>query len=309
MIRPRCPTACRYSSCCGACSSLPRAKSHRQRSKRNQWSGELHLRPGGQPQADDLNARAGASGPVELRRQRSLHGGDTYDNNGNTASSGGIANVYDFENHLIQKGGATIVYDGNGNRVGKTVADVTTTYLVLPGGHTVVNRENQATMLDTFATSGGRQTGPLYVLAWQQQSTHGIFPEVHSPIGDTRVGISCYKLYPNTAAVARGPDDRVCNHLPLRRERRARRGVCGLDAPSDLIFGGSPRHCGPAFPRYYFAVLRHRRGSHDSSVCALPSSCISTCSQSKYAQSDDLSEIVRRGVGAHLGISIGLGTS
>jgi RHS repeat-associated protein len=56
--------------------------------------------------------------------------GDTYDNNGNTASSGGIANVYDFENHLIKKGGATIVYDGDGNRVGKTAAGVTTTYLV-----------------------------------------------------------------------------------------------------------------------------------------------------------------------------------
>jgi RHS repeat-associated protein len=56
--------------------------------------------------------------------------GDTYDNNGNTASSGGIANVYDFENHLIQKGGATIVYDGDGNRVDKTAAGVTTTYLV-----------------------------------------------------------------------------------------------------------------------------------------------------------------------------------
>jgi hypothetical protein len=46
------------------------------------------------------------------------------------------------------------------------------------------------------------------------------------------------------------------------------RGVCGLDAPSDLIFGGSPRHCGPAFPRYSFAALRHRRGSDDSSACA-----------------------------------------
>ncbi len=31
--------------------------------------------------------------------------GDTYDNNGNTISSGGVANVYDFENHLIQKQG------------------------------------------------------------------------------------------------------------------------------------------------------------------------------------------------------------
>ena len=56
--------------------------------------------------------------------------GDTYDADGNTVSSGGIANVYDFENHLIQKAGVTIVYDGDGNRVSKTVAGVTATYLV-----------------------------------------------------------------------------------------------------------------------------------------------------------------------------------
>ncbi len=56
--------------------------------------------------------------------------GDTYHADGNTVSSGGIAAVYDFENHLIQKAGVTIVYDGNGNRVSKTVAGVTTTYLV-----------------------------------------------------------------------------------------------------------------------------------------------------------------------------------
>ncbi|MGA8367941.1 MAG: hypothetical protein WB716_11550, partial [Candidatus Acidiferrales bacterium] len=30
--------------------------------------------------------------------------GDVYDANGNTVNSGGIASVYDFENHLIQKG-------------------------------------------------------------------------------------------------------------------------------------------------------------------------------------------------------------
>jgi len=69
--------------------------------------------------------------------------GDSYDANGNTTSSGGIANVYDFENHLIQKAGVSIVYDGRGsgfvltnpelkisNRVQKTVAGVTTKYLV-----------------------------------------------------------------------------------------------------------------------------------------------------------------------------------
>ena len=55
---------------------------------------------------------------------------DTYDANGNTVNSGGIANSYDFENHLIGQGGATIVYDGDGNRVKKTVAGVTTSYLV-----------------------------------------------------------------------------------------------------------------------------------------------------------------------------------
>ncbi len=56
--------------------------------------------------------------------------GDTYDDNGNTVISGGIANGYDFENHLIQKAGVSIVYDGDGNRVQKTVAGVTTKYLV-----------------------------------------------------------------------------------------------------------------------------------------------------------------------------------
>jgi hypothetical protein len=56
--------------------------------------------------------------------------GDTYDNNGNTISSGGVGNAYDFENYLIQKVGVTIVYDGDGNRVAKTVNGVMTRYLV-----------------------------------------------------------------------------------------------------------------------------------------------------------------------------------
>jgi RHS repeat-associated protein len=55
---------------------------------------------------------------------------DTYDDNGNIVHSveGDIA--YDFENHLIRKGGVTAVYDGDGNRVSKTVGGVTTNYLV-----------------------------------------------------------------------------------------------------------------------------------------------------------------------------------
>jgi RHS repeat-associated protein len=71
--------------------------------------------------------------------------GDTYDSDGNTISSGSIANSYDFENHLVQKAGVTIVYDGDGNRVSKTVAGVTTTYLVddrNPTGYAQVVFEN-----------------------------------------------------------------------------------------------------------------------------------------------------------------------
>lgn len=42
----------------------------------------------------------------------------------------GIANTYDFENHLVTHGSVTIVYDGDGNRVSETVGGVTTKYLV-----------------------------------------------------------------------------------------------------------------------------------------------------------------------------------
>lgn len=57
---------------------------------------------------------------------------DTYDDNGNTSASGGATYTYDFENHLTgQNGGSvSIVYDGDGNRVSKTVGGVTTQYLV-----------------------------------------------------------------------------------------------------------------------------------------------------------------------------------
>ena len=54
---------------------------------------------------------------------------DVYDNNGNLINNG-TGNTYDFENHLVQRGGVTIVYDGDGNRVSKTIAGKTTGYLV-----------------------------------------------------------------------------------------------------------------------------------------------------------------------------------
>jgi RHS repeat-associated protein len=55
---------------------------------------------------------------------------DTYDNDGNTISSGGTASTYDFENHMLTHGAVSMVYDGDGNRVSETAAGVTTKYLV-----------------------------------------------------------------------------------------------------------------------------------------------------------------------------------
>ncbi|MEI7733399.1 MAG: RHS repeat-associated core domain-containing protein [Verrucomicrobiota bacterium] len=58
--------------------------------------------------------------------------GDSYNNNGSTTNSGGNSYAYDFENRLtnFNNGTAVFVYDGDGNRVRKTVAGVTTYYLV-----------------------------------------------------------------------------------------------------------------------------------------------------------------------------------
>jgi len=52
---------------------------------------------------------------------------DTYDANGNTLATAGWRYTYDFENRLVgATGGVSILYDGDGNRVAKTVGSVTT---------------------------------------------------------------------------------------------------------------------------------------------------------------------------------------
>ena len=59
---------------------------------------------------------------------------ETYDNNGNTIVSGARTFAFDFRNHLksmtMNGTTVTIVYDGDGNRVAKSVGGVTTRYLV-----------------------------------------------------------------------------------------------------------------------------------------------------------------------------------
>jgi RHS repeat-associated protein len=55
---------------------------------------------------------------------------DIYDANGNTTSSAGISNGYDFENRMLTHGAVTLVYDGDGNHVSETVGGTTTKFLV-----------------------------------------------------------------------------------------------------------------------------------------------------------------------------------
>ena len=57
---------------------------------------------------------------------------DGYDPNGNTVLADGNVDAYDLENRLVDRNGGQvrIVYDGDGNRVSKTAAGLTTAYLV-----------------------------------------------------------------------------------------------------------------------------------------------------------------------------------
>jgi RHS repeat-associated protein len=59
---------------------------------------------------------------------------DGYDDNGNTVTSNGKTYTYDFKNRIIAVTGngtdISIVYNGNGDRVSKTVNGITTNYLV-----------------------------------------------------------------------------------------------------------------------------------------------------------------------------------
>ena len=72
--------------------------------------------------------------------------GDAYDANGNTSTADGKLYRYDFENRIksVNNGAVSIVYDGDGNRVAKSVGGVTTRYLVddlNPSGYAQVVEE------------------------------------------------------------------------------------------------------------------------------------------------------------------------
>jgi RHS repeat-associated protein len=98
-------------------------------------------------------------------------GSDQYDADGNTISSFGTANTYDFENRLTTHGGVTIVYDGDGNRVSETVGGVTTNYLVdtvNPTGYAQVVDELQSGTVTRTYSYGLERIGENQILnsAW-----------------------------------------------------------------------------------------------------------------------------------------------
>jgi hypothetical protein len=66
----------------------------------------------------------------EYRLWCSIHCSIDYDANGNTTSSAGISNTYDFENRMLTHGSLSLVYDGDGNRVSETIGGTTTKLLI-----------------------------------------------------------------------------------------------------------------------------------------------------------------------------------
>jgi len=106
---------------------------------------------------------------------------DNYDNNGNTKAANNNSYAYDFENHLssLNNGAVTYIYDGDGNRVAKTVAGVTTNYLVdtnnLTGYPQVVEELQGGSVVKSF-TYGRERISQRIVggsLSFYQYDGHG----------------------------------------------------------------------------------------------------------------------------------------
>src|ERR1035438_5356302 len=88
---------------------------------------------------------------------------------GNTLTSGGKAFAYDFEKRLKSMNGTvvTLQYDGDGNRVAKTVAGVTTRYLVddlNPTGYVQVVEEIVGSAVQRTYTRSEEHTSELQSL-------------------------------------------------------------------------------------------------------------------------------------------------
>jgi RHS repeat-associated protein len=115
-------------------------------------------------------------------------GSDTYDANGNTKAAtllgSPVADVYDFENHLLNRNGGQvqIAYDCDGNRVAKIVGTTTTTFLVdenNPTGYAQVLEEKvNGALVRTYAygtglLSEGQFSGGAWKTSYYALDGHG----------------------------------------------------------------------------------------------------------------------------------------
>jgi YD repeat-containing protein len=132
---------------------------------------------------------------------------DTYDANGNTTASTGLGYAYDFENHLVQQGGLTIVYDGDGNRVAKTTATGTTKFLVDELDE--LNPSGYAQVVDELQQCG---VSNLYL---------GLGTDQRAPDGQRDAHDQLLRVRrPRQRACADGCHGRGHRHLRLRRVRQ-----------------------------------------------------------------------------------------
>jgi RHS repeat-associated protein len=98
---------------------------------------------------------------------------EQYDANGNTIVSGARTFAYDFQNRLksMNNGAVTLIYDGDGNRVAKTIGSATTQYLVddlNPTGYAQVVEELTGTAVMRRYTYGLQRISQTQLLngAW-----------------------------------------------------------------------------------------------------------------------------------------------
>ena len=128
-------------------------------------------------------------------------GGDTFDANGNTLTSGAHTYAYDFEDRLTQfdTTAVTMVYDGDGNRVARTESGTTTKYLIddlTPTGYAQVAEEVVSGAVTAQYTHGlmrisqRRFTGSAFVTSYYGYDGGGSVRQLLDGSGATAVQIS-----------------------------------------------------------------------------------------------------------------------
>jgi YD repeat-containing protein len=86
---------------------------------------------------------------------------ETYDNNGNTLTTGGKTFTYDAENHLTGMGGGTtvsIVYDAFSNRVAKTASSASCISLTHPALRRPPSASRQSLLPESLSTPTGNSS-------------------------------------------------------------------------------------------------------------------------------------------------------